>query len=244
MSISHGKQDMYFQVSKGSLTEEVVAQIQELVLSGELRPGEKLPSQRHLAPRLGVSPTVVREAVKILEQKGLLEARAGSGTYVSELTPESFSEALILLFKQGKVSFDHLHEIRRTLEIGIAGMAAERAQPRDIEEIDDAIRRMDEGLDDPDDYINADFAFHLALAQATQNPLFPLLTIALFEVLQESRKLIFQVPGAPERGQKCHRIICDCVERGDGEGARAAMRAHLDQVKCDSDTARIVEHGT
>jgi GntR family transcriptional repressor for pyruvate dehydrogenase complex len=244
MSSSQGNQNMYFRVSKGSLTEEVVVQIQELVLSGDLRPGDKLLAQRHLATRLGVSPTVVREAVKILEQKGLLEARAGSGTYVSEPTPESCSEVLSLLFRRGRVTFEHLHEIRSMLDIEIAVMAAERAQPQDIEELEDAIRRMDQGLDDTEEYIRADFDLHMALAQATQNPLFPVLTLALLQVLQESRKLIFQVPGAAERGQKCHRTICDCVKHGDVEGAREAMRGHLQQVQRDNAAAQTPKEDT
>lgn len=244
MSSNQAYQRIYYRVSKGSLTEEVVSQIEELILSGELQTGDKLLSQRDLAVELGVSPTVIREAVKVLEQKGLVETRAGSGTYVSALTPEACSEVLTLLFRHGKMSFSHLHEARRTLEIEIAGLAAARAQLHHIEQMEDAILRMDQGLDNPDEYIRADFDFHLTLARAAQNPVFPLLTITLLEVLQESRRLNFEVAGAPSRGQLYHRAICDCVKQGDVEGARAEMREHLEQVSADNEAGRALKHST
>jgi GntR family transcriptional repressor for pyruvate dehydrogenase complex len=233
--------NLYHPVTRGHLTEQVTSQIQELILSGELLPGDKLPSQRDLAASLGVSPVVVREAIKTLEERGLLEARVGSGTYVSELTHESIADTLGLLLRQGKMSFDHLHEVRRTLEIEIAGLAAARAQPDDIVKLEVAIQQMDEGLDRPNLYIEADFEFHLALARSTQNPLFPLLTFTLLDVLQRSRELIFQVPGAPGRGQTYHRAICERVRHGDVEGARAAMQEHLRQVASDGAASQSIQ---
>jgi GntR family transcriptional repressor for pyruvate dehydrogenase complex len=244
MSEDQADGNLYQPVTRGHLTDQVTSQIQDLVLSGELKPGDKLPSQRDLAANLGVSPVVVREAVKTLEERGLLEARAGSGTYVSELTHESISESLALLFRQGKISSDHLHEARRMLEIEIAELAAARAQPDQIAIMEDAIRRMDRSLDNPVEYIAADFDFHLAMAHSTQNPIFPLLTFTLLDVLQQDRTAISQVPGAPGRGQKYHRAICDCVKRGDVEGARAAMQEHLDQVESDSAASRAMKDKT
>lgn len=233
MSEDQTDRSLYQPVTRGHLTEQVSSQIQELILSGELLPGDKLPSQRDLAASLGVSPVVVREAIKVLEERGLLEARVGSGTYVSELTHQSIADTLSLLLRQGKMSFDHLHEVRQTLEIEIAGLAAARAQPEDIAKLAEAIQHMDLGLDNPDQYIDADFEFHLALARSTQNPLFPLLTFTLLDVLQRSRELIFQVPGAPGRGQTYHRAILDRVRCGDVAGAQTAMQEHLHQVASD-----------
>jgi GntR family transcriptional repressor for pyruvate dehydrogenase complex len=233
--------NLYQPVTRGHLTEQVASQIQELILSGDLVPGDKLPSQRDLAASLGVSPVALREAIKILEERGLLEARVGSGTYVSELTHESIADTLTLLLRQGKMSFDHLHEVRRTLEIEIAGLAAARAQSDDIAKLEDAIRRMDQNMDDSDKYIASDFDFHLVLAQSTRNPLFPLLTFTLLDALQESRKLNFRVPGAPGRGQTYHRAICDCVRRGDVVGAQAAMQEHLRQVASDGAAGQAID---
>jgi GntR family transcriptional repressor for pyruvate dehydrogenase complex len=233
--------NLYQPVTRGHLTEQIASQLQELILSGDLLPGDKLPSQRDLATRLGVSPVVVREATKILQERGLLESRVGSGTYVSELTHESVADSLSLLVRQGKLSFDHLHEVRRTLEIEIAGLAAARARPDDVVAMEDAIQRMDENLHAPDEYIEADFEFHLLLAKSTQNPLFPLLTFTLLDALQHSRELIFRVPGAPGRGQIYHRAICDCLKRADVQGAQTAMQEHLDQVAVDGAAGQALD---
>lgn len=243
MSEKQADRNLYQPVIRGHLTEQVTIQIQELILAGELQPGDRLPSQRDLASSLGVSPVVVREAIKTLEERGLLEARVGSGTYVSELTPESAIDTLTLLFRQGKMSFEHLHQVRKTLEIEIAGLAAAKAQPEDIAKLEAAIQSMEKGLNNVDEYIQADFEFHLALARSTQNPLFPLLTYTLLDVLQQSRRLNFQVPGAPVRGQSYHYIICDCVKRGDVEGARTAMTEHLQQVASDNSAGQAMLEG-
>ena len=233
--------DLYQPVTRGHLTEQIASQLQELILSGDLLPGDKLPSQRELAARLGVSPVAVREAIKILQERGLLESRVGSGTYVSELTHASVVDNLSLLIRQGKLSFSHLHEVRQTLEIEIAGLAADRARPDEIARMEDAICRMDEHLHVPQGYIQADFDFHLLLAQSTQNPLFPLLTLTLLDALQQSRELIFRVPGAPARGQIYHRALCDCIRRRYVEGAQSAMQKHLRQVAADGSAGRAID---
>lgn len=223
--------DIYRPVSKGSLTEEVVSQIQDSILANELRPGDQLPSQRELAAYLGVSATVVREALKTLVERGLLETRAGIGTFVSSLTPQIIAHSLSLHFQLGKVSFDHLYEVRKTLDVEIAGLAAVRAKAAEIAKMKEALQRMDNNLDNPEKYINADFDFHLVLAHSTQNPIFPVLTLALLDLLQENRAYVFR--HAPEDyrkiGQAAHYAILGCVERGDSDGARNAMREHLRQ---------------
>lgn len=120
------------------------------------------------------------------------------------------------------------------LEIEIAGMAAARAEPDHIEQMDAAILQIDQSRDNLGAFVQADFDFHLVLARATGNPVFPLLTLALLEAVQGSRKYSFQVPGATHRGQVFHRAIRDSVKRGDVEGAREAMRDHLEQSRADS----------
>ncbi|NLE44571.1 MAG: FadR family transcriptional regulator [Chloroflexi bacterium] len=231
---------LYEPVSKGQLTERVVARIQQLILSGHLVAGDRLPALRDLALSLGVSQTVVREAIRVLEERGLLVVRAGSGTYVSELTSGPASESIRLLLRQGNVSAAHIAEVRRTLEIEIAGLAAERATARDLEILDAAMQSMQEYIGDPHRYIDADFAFHLALAEATRNPIFPILTNVLLDVFQHSRELIWNVPGAPERGQRHHRAIHSALQGKDPVAARQAMREHLDQIARDGGRAELI----
>jgi len=220
-------------VVRGQVTEQVAARIQDAIVSGELTAGDRLPALRALALSLEVSQTVVREAIRILAERGLLAVRPGSGTYVSELTVRPASESLSLLLRNGNASAGQVLEVRRNLEIEIAGLAAERASDHDFASLEKALRIMDSRIDARRQYIDADFDFHMALAKATRNPIFSLLTDVLLDVLQRSRELIWTVPGAPERGQRHHRAIYTAVQRRDVEEARRAMREHLKQIATD-----------
>ncbi|MCJ7736634.1 MAG: FadR family transcriptional regulator [Anaerolineae bacterium] len=224
---------MYRRVPKGQLADQVTSQIEDQILSGDLVPGDRLPSIRDLSARLGVSQTTVREAVKVLESRGLLAVKPGSGVYVAKITMDSAADSLSLLLQYGSISVQDLCEVRRALEIGVAELVAERRLEEHFERMLDAMHRMEEHLGDPIEYIAADFDFHLALADGTGNPLFPLLTMSLLDVLQESRRMIFDVPGAPGRGQSHHRVIYECVRQRDGAGCRRAMAQHLDQIQAD-----------
>jgi len=221
-------------VLRGQLTEQVADRIQNVIVSGELVPGDRLPALRDLARNLGVSQTVLREAIRVLEDRGLLEMRPGSGTYVSTLTSGPASDSLTLLVQQGSISSNHLLEVRLSLEVEIVGLAAVRAESEDLAQLDEALRIMAANLHNPQRYIDADFAFHFALAEATRNPLFSMFTNVLLDALQRSRELIWQVSGAPERGQRYHVQIFDAVRSRDVETARQSMREHLIQVGIDA----------
>jgi GntR family transcriptional repressor for pyruvate dehydrogenase complex len=130
-------------------------------------------------------------------------------------------------------------EIREILEPEIAALAAVRAVERDIEVMDRAVANMDENMADVKSFIRADHEFHLALALATQNISIPKLLDPIVDLLHELRGHIFQVEGAPERGQQHHKRIFEAIRRRDPVSAREAMRAHLSQVRDDTDTASV-----
>jgi GntR family transcriptional repressor for pyruvate dehydrogenase complex len=224
-------------VTRGRLSEQVAQQLQELIISGELRPDDRLPPERELADQLGVSRTVIREATKSLEQRGLLEVLTGSGTYVSQMDPKVVSDSIGLLVRQSTSSFDYLNEIRRMLEVEIAGLAAERATPRDIEVMDRALQAMDEAVSELgtnpalDDFVEADLAFHNALAKATRNPLLPVLLEPITGLLVEFRHLASRAPGAPEDAVSYHRQILEQVKARDGAACREMMRKHLSKAE-------------
>jgi GntR family transcriptional repressor for pyruvate dehydrogenase complex len=128
---------------------------------------------------------------------------------------------------------DSLVEVRELLEVEIAALAAERASEREIAILQEAVQVMDENLDDADAFIAADNRFHEALAQATQNTLILTLVKSIVHLLSEQRKQIFATRGASQRGQIHHKSILAGVIKRDPEAARAAMRAHLQQVRED-----------
>jgi GntR family transcriptional repressor for pyruvate dehydrogenase complex len=226
---------VYKVVRTSRLYEQIVQQIEESVLNGSLKPGDQLPAERDLAQRLGVSRTAVREAVKTLREKGLVEAYSGRGTFVTDGTSQAARQSFDLMVKIGQQEGSpHLAELRLILEPGIAAMAAERAKDEDLTAMRDAVAVMERSQKDPEAYIEADLDFHLALAEAVANPLILSLIDSIVGLLREQRIKIFNVEGGPQRGQFHHKRILEAMERRDPEMARSAMRAHLEQVRQDS----------
>jgi GntR family transcriptional regulator, transcriptional repressor for pyruvate dehydrogenase complex len=226
---------VYKLVRTSRLYEQIVQQIEEQIVHGVLKPGDQLPAERDLAQRFGVSRTAVREAVKALREKGLVEAFSGRGTFITDGTTQAVRQSLDLMVKIGQPDgFAHLAEVRSILEPEIAALAATRIQDSELATMREAVAIMDGAGKDPDAYIEADLDFHLALAESAANPLILSLLDSIVGLLREQRLRIFSVPGGPQRGQIHHKRILDAVERRDPEEARRAMRAHLEQVREDS----------
>jgi GntR family transcriptional repressor for pyruvate dehydrogenase complex len=230
-----GASPVYKVVRTSRLYEQIVQQIEDSVLNGSLKPGDQLPAERELAQRLGVSRTAVREAVKALREKGLVEAYSGRGTFVTDGTSQAARQSFDLMVKIGQTEGSpHLAELRLILEPGIAALAAPRVEEEDLTAMREAVAVMERSQSDPAAYIEADLDFHLALAEAAANPLILSLIDSIVGLLREQRIKIFNVEGGPQRGQFHHKHILEAMERRDPEMARSAMRAHLEQVRDDS----------
>lgn len=229
---------MYKVVQTARLYEQIVEQIEQSIIKGALKSGDQLPAERELAIQFGVSRTAVREAVKALREKGLVEAYPGRGTFITTGTPPSIRQSLDRMLRadqhDGAV---HLTEVREMLEPEIAALAASRANEETIGAMKEAIAVMDASIRDPEVYIEADLDFHLALAEAASNPLILPLIDSIVGVLRNQRMLTFKVEGGAERGQYHHKRILEAIEHRDSQGAGDAMRAHLRQVREDSKRA-------
>jgi GntR family transcriptional repressor for pyruvate dehydrogenase complex len=231
---------VYKVVRPSRLYEQIVQQIEESIVNGTLKPGDQLPAERELAQRFGVSRTAVREAVKALREKGLVEAYTGKGTFVTDGTTQAVRQSLDLMVKMGQPEGQrHLAEVRAILEPEIAALAASRIQEPELATMREAVAVMDRSGQDPDAYIEADLDFHLALAEGAANPLILSLLDSIVGLLREQRLRIFRVQGGPERGQIHHKRILDAVEKHDAETARQAMHAHLLQVRDDSQAPTV-----
>lgn len=230
-----GDKPVYKAVRTSRLYEQIVQQIEESILKGALKPGDQLPAERELAQNFGVSRTAVREAVKALREKGLVEAYSGRGTFITNGTSQAIRQSLDLMSRIGQQEgLAHLAELRQILEPEIAALAATRIEDQLLATMREAVATMDRNLHDPDAYIEADLDFHLALAEAAANPLVLSLLDSIVGLLREQRLRIFRVDGGPERGQFHHKRILAATEARDSEKAREAMRAHLGQVRDDS----------
>jgi len=226
---------VYKAVRTSRLYEQIVQQIEESILKGALKPGDQLPAERDLAQRFGVSRTAVREAVKALREKGLVEAYSGRGTFITDGTSQAIRQSLGLMAKIGQPGGStHLAEVRAILEPEIAALAATRIQEQHLVLMREAVSVMDQKRDDPEAFIEADLDFHLSLAEAAANPLILSLIDSIVGLLREQRIRIFQVEGGPDRGQFHHKRILEAIEQRNAEKAREAMRAHLQQIREDS----------
>lgn len=226
---------MYKTVQSLRLYEQIVQQIEESILKGALKPGDQLPAEPELAQQFNVSRTAVREAVKVLREKGLVEAYSGRGTFITNGTSQAIRQSFDLMIRicqpEGSA---RLVEVREILEPEIAALAATRSEEQHLTSMRVAIAVMDRALHDADAFIEADNDFHLALAEAAANPLILSLIDSIVGLLREQRMRIFRHNGGGERGQFHHKRILEAIERRDPEGARDAMRAHLQQVRKDT----------
>jgi len=226
---------LYRAVKTSRLFEQIVQQVEDSILQGQLKPGDQLPAERDLAQRFGVSRTAVREAVKTLREKGLVEAYSGRGTFVTNGTSQAMRQSLDLMIRiNPQEGSANLAELRLVLEPEIAGLAATRIEEQLLITMREAVAVMSRNLNDPEAYVEADLDFHLALAEAAGNPLILSLLDSIVGLLREQLSRIFNVEGGPDRGQYHHKRILRAVEQGDPELAREAMRAHLKQVIADS----------
>lgn len=218
---------------QGGLVDRVVTEIQRVIVSGRLEPGMKLLPERELADELGVSRTVIREAVRILVAKGLLETKPGVGTIVRQVTSDQIVEPLSLLLQTQKrgVSIDHLHQVRRMLEIEIAGLAALQATTEDIAELREVLVEMESVTDIPEAFAARDADFHRGLAKTTHNPLLIILLDSIRDLMQEVRLLVTRHPALREKVTPDHQRILECVAAKDQEGARQAMEEHLEHAR-------------
>ncbi len=229
----------YIPVQSTKVFEQITEQIEQQILRGELQSGDRLPTERELAEQFHASRTAVREAMKILSQKGLLEMRPGRGTIVINGTPQALRDSLGLMLRVAQPDgARELVEVREILEPGIAALAATRATIGDIALLQEAVETMDTHLSNADAFIAADNCFHQVLARAAQNFLILTLMDPVMELLSEQRKQIFSVEGGPQRGQTHHKQLLNAIIRHDSESARQAMIAHLQQVRADVTAAQ------
>jgi len=228
----------YLPVQNERLYEKIVTQIEARIVAGDLKVGDRLPSENELAEQFAVSRTAVREAVKTLREKGLIEIRPGRGTYVTSPTTGGMRQSLDLLMKFGSTDgSSNLMEVREILECEIAALAATRMTEEYIAAMQEAYGVMETASDNADLFVEADLDFHLALAEATQNPLIPALMDTIIDLLREQRKRTALVEGGLQRGQSHHKKILEAVMQRDPQAARLAMRNHLQQVRQDSGTS-------
>ena len=224
-------------VTPEKLSCAVTRQIEKLVLRGVLRPGERLPAERELADKLGVSRPSLREAVADLQDKGLLTARAGAGIYVADVLGSAFSPALIRLFAEhDEAVFDYI-AFRRDLEGLAACHAARLASDTDLQVIQTVMDKMEAAhrKTNPADEARLDAEFHMAIIEASHNVIMLHMMRSMFQLLREgvfyNRQVMFKQRTTRGALLDQHRRINAAIQARDAEAARAAVDAHLTYVE-------------
>lgn len=211
-------------------SDDVAALLLERVTTGRLRPGDRLPPERELAEDLGVSRTVVREAVSMLAGKGVLLSLVGSGLRITAVDSARASESLGLYLTGNEFAYQDIHEVRELVEVQVAGLAAQRANNSDITALDDACAQLGADGVDLQTHTLADLAFHRHLAAAAGNEIYSVMLDSLHKGLIAVRRHNLVSRDARQAACRSHRAILDAVRLQDHTLARRHMADHLSEV--------------
>jgi GntR family transcriptional regulator, transcriptional repressor for pyruvate dehydrogenase complex len=227
--------DVFTPVKPKRISDDIVKQLSSLISSGKLQPGEKLPPERELAKSLNVSRVSLREALNTLQGMGLIEIQQGNRTFVRPMTTRSISDPFVLFCKQSPKNILQVFEVRKCLEIETVALAAERANPKQVQEMEGVIKRMEEDLKKGRLGAKSDLDFHSAIVNATQNLAFKHLMTTLYDLLQEELRIawggIFNSLDSRKVLLQQHSNILLAIKGRDPDKGRKVSREHLEFVE-------------
>jgi len=211
--------------------EEIVQQIKDLISEGNLKPGDRLPSERELSERLAVSRASVREALSALAALGVIDIRPGEGTFIQNIRNNDIVQSLAMALLMDRKTVKELLEARQALESEAAFLAARRAGLDDLAKIAAILEDMRQDLEKGIIGEEADLRFHLSIAEATKNSVLARLmhTVSdtMRQALRTSRMSLYTNPGNPELLFEQHIAIYEAIKARNPRGARKAMNQHL-----------------
>ena len=219
------------QVRKTKVYHEIVDQIRGLIAAGRIKPGDRLPPERELAELFKASRNSVRDAIRVLEQMGLIESRQGDGTYVRSVSAEELAEPLALMLLQSRTQMRELWEVRRVLEPALAEFAAERITEEELDELEAILEAQRRKVETGFLALEEDTAFHYGIAEAARNTVMLRAVDTLVDLLRQSRERSLQQHDRPAYSLAGHRRILAALRRRDPEGARAEMLRHLGDME-------------
>src|SRR5919202_5120743 len=213
----------------GTTSEEVISQLREMIHRGDLRPGDRLPPERDLAKLLGVSRPTLRAGIRSLAAVGVLQSRQGAGTFVveSDGPPALDSAPLRLMASLHGFTSAEMFEARRSLEMAIAGLAAERATGDQMATMAEEVAGMYASLDDPEQFLVHDMRFHQTVAAASGNRILTSLMNMVATILFDVRRKTVKHATDLKESAEMHRKIYRAIRERNPEAARLAMRDHL-----------------
>lgn len=225
---------MFKKITPVRLYESVTEHIMDLIKSNQLKPGDKLPPERELSEKFSISRASLREAFRVLESKGLIISTPGGGRFIRKVNKNSEENVILNLEKS---SIIELLEAREIFEVKIVELAAQRATAEDIKIIEENFNRLSgKGrIKDSDDgseiKTELDTEFHLAIARSSHNFVFTNIMRLHFELLKDTRKKTWQIPGRRKEQHEEHQAIFQAIKEHNGKKAAKAMLNHLRNIK-------------
>ena len=224
---------MFRKTSQNRVYQDLVEQIQAAILSGKLKSGDKLPSQRELVEKFQTSRATLREALRVLQHKGLIEVRLGvsGGAIVRGINTEQITDGFSILLQHQKVSVDELAEFRKGVEGCVAKIAATRAKKRDVTYLKNLLKKARAHLskweEEWKDFLHVDLEFHIALAEISRNPIY----VAVLRMIHENilEKMLFKNKKALTENYKNLCDIAEAVENKDPDRASILVQHHIDR---------------
>jgi GntR family transcriptional regulator, transcriptional repressor for pyruvate dehydrogenase complex len=220
----------YSPIAKAGVSDLLVQRILGFVTAGQLRPGDRLPSERELAERFQVSRPTVREAMKALSILGIVDVHHGGGAFVSALNAEELLGPLSFFLNLSEVTVEKLYEARRLIEGEICAQAANLGLPADLDRLQELIAAQDAQKSYAEEYLALDSQFHQLLGEMSGNPFLARASQSLNVLGIEFRRKAANTKHTPSRSIDDHRAILKALREHDPEAARRAMVAHMDQV--------------
>jgi GntR family transcriptional repressor for pyruvate dehydrogenase complex len=211
-------------------TELVVSHVRGLLGRGELKAGDRLPSERELARQLGVSRPSLRAGLRSLAVMGIVHIRPGAGSFIAGGPPAFGTRALRFQAALHGFTRDQMFQAREVLETAVAGLAAVNATSEDMIAVSDEATGMFASLEDPQGFLNHDIAFHQAVAAASGNPILSALVNMVAEQFREQRQRTIGQAQDLKTAADEHRAIYLALRAHDAERARRAMREHLERA--------------
>ena len=230
---------MFSNISNKKVYEQVIEQIQDNIMDGTFKKGDKLPSERDLSETMGVSRTSIREALRVLETMGVVESRQGEGNFICSNIEKSLFQPLSMMFKLNEGSWSDIFELRNVLEIECARLSALRATELDCRELLDIVQKMEAetlNKNKTEVLVELDKNFHNLLSSISKNYLIESLFITtsnLFEKFIEDARykiISYDVSKGSANLLNQHKRICEAIIKKDEHMASEAMREHMEYV--------------
>ncbi|EHK79611.1 transcriptional regulator NanR [Sinorhizobium meliloti CCNWSX0020] len=222
-------------IIRRKLSDEVFARLKALIETGELQPGDEMPSERMLMERFQVGRPAIREAMQALANMGLIEISHGERAKVLQPTARSLlrqvDAAAKIMLAASSDSLEHLKSARIFFERGMVREAASRADAGDIAALEETLKRQQAALEDSDAFIAADMAFHTRIAQISGNPIYTAVSEAMLSWLKEYHTEMLIWTGRENVTLTEHEEIIDCIRRGNPDEAEQAMIRHLERSR-------------